>query len=332
MNICGIDVDSKELKLVVRKQGKNGSLQTFSNNALEHVKLIKMLLRNNVQRVCLEATGVYHFDLAVALSEVAGLELMVLNPKVARRFAEALSERQKTDKVDAQVLAQYAERMPFVPWQPPSKPVLALRAISRRLHALVAQRTQAKNQLHAAKATKHTPAIVADDIALTVEQLQQQIDRLQAAAMALIGEDEQLSNVFALITSIKGFAEVSTVQIMGELMVLPQDMNARQWVAMAGLDPRHHQSGTTQKPTRISKAGNRHLRQALYMPALCASRHEPHVAGFKNHLVNRRGLKKIQAVVAVMRKLLHAIHGMLRTQTAFDGARFRELSAAGSDK
>jgi transposase len=331
MNTCGIDVDSKELKVVLRKRGKCGSLQTFKNDVREHHKLIKMLISNNVQRVCLEATGVYHLDLAVALSSVKQLELMVLNPRVSRRFAEALSERHKTDKVDAQVLAQFAERMPFVPWQPPSEAVLALRAIARRLHALSAQRTQAKNQLHAAKATQHTPAIVANDIELTISQLQSQIDNLQAAAMALIAEDVVLSESFELITSIKGFAQTSTIQLLGELLVLPEDMSARQWVAMAGLDPRHHQSGTLEKKARISKAGNRYLRQALYMPALCASTHEPHIAYFKSHLVENRGLKKIQAVVAVMRKLLHAIHGMLRTGTAFDGARFRALPSTTTD-
>jgi transposase len=325
MNICGIDVDSRELKVVVRKKGKNGKPQTFRNEALDHQRLVTLLSNNRVKRVCLEATGVYHLDLAVALNAVPGLEVMVLNPKVSRRFAEALSERQKTDKVDAQVLAQFAERMPFVPWKQPSEEALSLRTIARRIHALTGQRTQAKNQLHAARATRHTPGIVIEDIELTIHQLQSQIEHLHHAAMGLIAKKKLLSETLVLLTSIKGIAETSAIQLMGELMVLPEDMRARQWVAMAGLDPRHHQSGTSEKKARISKAGNRYLRQALFMPALSASRYEPHVACFKNHLVINRGLKKIQAVVAVMRKLLHAIHGMLKTRTPFDGSRFRAL-------
>lgn len=325
MNICGIDVDSRELKVVVCKNGNNGKLQTFNNDALGHQKLTNTLRNSHVKRVCIEATGAYHIDLAVALSETPGVEVMVLNPRVARRFAEALSERQKTDKVDAQVLAQFAERMPFVAWEKPRDELLSLKAIARRLSALTSQRTKAKNQLHAAKASQRTPAIVIEDLDLSISQLETQIGRLHQAALDLIAEDEELSEVLALLTSIKGVAEVSAVQIMGELLVLPEDMSAKQWVAMAGLDPRHRQSGASEKKTCISKAGNSYLRRALFMPALSASQHEPHVAAFKGHLVENRGLKKIQAVVAVMRKLLHAIHGMLRTRTPFDGSRFRAL-------
>lgn len=325
MDTCGIDVDSRELKVVVRKKGKNGKVQTFKNNALEHQKLANMLRNSHVGRVCIEATGVYHIDLAVVLSETPGLEVMVLNPRVARRFAQALSERQKTDKVDAQVLAEFAERMPFVAWEKPRDELLSLRVIARRLSALTSQRTQAKNQRHAAKASQRTPAIVIEDIELSIRQLETQIRRLHQAALNLMADDEQLSQTLALLTSIKGVAETSAVQIMGELLVLPEDMSAKQWVAMAGLDPRHHQSGASEKKACISKAGNGYLRRALYMPALSASQHEPHVAAFKNQLVENRGLKRIQAVVAVMRKLLHAIHGMLRTRTPFDGSRFRAL-------
>jgi transposase len=326
MNVCGIDVDSRELKVIVRRQGKPGKLQVFKNTPSGHQQLLKLLGQSQVERVCLEATGVYHLDLSLALSDEPGLRLMVLNPKVARRFAEALSERQKTDKVDALVLAEYAERMPFVPWQPPRGEVLALRALARRLLALVEQRTQAKNHLHAAKASAHTPTIVVEDITLTIEQLTVQIQTLHQAALALIAQHEHLAHTLALLTSIKGVAQVSAIKLMGELLVLPESMTAKQWVAMAGLDPRHHQSGSSEKKAHISKAGNAYLRKALFMPALSASHHEPHVAAFKSQLVDGRGLKKIQAVVAVMRKLLHAIHGMLKTGTPFDGTRFRALS------
>lgn len=327
MNVCGLDVDSRELKEgVVRAQGKNGGVQSFANEAPGHQRLITMLRTRGVKRVCLEATGVYHLDVAVELS-AAGVEVRVLNPKVARRFAEALRERQKTDQVDAQVLAEFAERMPFTPWQPPRAEVLALRAIARRLAALTGQRTQAKNHLHAAQASRRTPAVVLEDIALSIRQVTGQMERLQQAARDLIAQDEALREVLALLPSVKGIAETSAVRLMGELLVLPEDMTARQWVALAGLDPRHHQSGASAKRPRLSKAGNRYLRHALYMPALSASRHEPHVAAFRNQLVER-GLKKSQAVVAVMRKLLHALHGMLRTRTPFEGARFRALPEA----
>ena len=96
----------------------------------------------------------------------------------------------------------------------------------------------------------------------------------------------------------------------------------RQWVAHCGLDPREYQSGTSvQRPTRISKVGNVHLRRALFMPALVASRTEPRVKAFYEKL-RAKGKRPLQALVAIMRKLLHAIYGMLKTDTDFDGERF----------
>ena len=103
--------------------------------------------------------------------------------------------------------------------------------------------------------------------------------------------------------------------------MLPPDLDVRQWVAYAGLDPRQHTSGSSvEKKPRISKAGNKHLRRALYMPALVAVRHQPHLRAFYEHLV-ARGKTKLQALVATMRKLLHAIFGMFKHNQVFEGSK-----------
>jgi transposase len=99
-------------------------------------------------------------------------------------------------------------------------------------------------------------------------------------------------------------------------------MRANQWVAHAGLDPRPHESGTSiSKPRRISKAGNKYIRAALFMPALVALKLDPHIKAFYEKLVGA-GKKPIQAVVAVMRKLLHAIWGMFNHDQEFIGEKF----------
>jgi len=92
---------------------------------------------------------------------------------------------------------------------------------------------------------------------------------------------------------------------------------------MADLDPRQHPSGSSvSKKPHLSKAGNRYLWIALYMPALSAARHDSNVRAFYRHLTDTRGFKELQAVCAVMRKLLLAIHAMLRTNSPFDSRRF----------
>ena len=108
--------------------------------------------------------------------------------------------------------------------------------------------------------------------------------------------------------------------------LLSPDRDVRQWVAAAGLDPREHSSGTSvHQKTGISKAGNRHLRRALYMPALVAVQHDPHLRAFYQHLLEK-GKEKLQALVAVMRKLLHAIFGMWKHQQPYDGAKLYQLA------
>ena len=323
--VAGIDVAAKTLALAIRTGEQTGKVRELENTPSGHQAVIKALTNAGVQRVCLEATGIYHLDLALAL-DAAGVALMVVNPTAAKRFAQALMTRSKSDAVDAGVLAQFAQSMPFQPWQRPATPVLEVRACARRLAALTKARTQAKNQLHAASQTTSTPEIVLADLRLTITQCDEHIEQLRAGACALIEADAALHEVFTLLNTVKGIAAASAIQIMGEILVLPADMQAKQWVAQAGLDPRHATSGTSvnQKP-HLSKAGNRYLRLALYMPALSAARHEKHVNGYYRHLIKDRGLKPIQAVCAVMRKLLHAIHAMIKTRQPFDGRRFYAL-------
>jgi transposase len=242
--VAGIDVAYKTLALVMREGEKAGKAREFANTASGHQALIKALKSAGVQRVCLEATGAYHLDLALALDD-AGVALMVVNPKAAKHFAEALMTRTKSDAVDAGMLAQFAQNMPFEPWQRPDAQALGLRACARRLAALVKARTQAKNQLHAASQTTTTPEIVLTDLRLTISQCEEQITQLRSGACALIEADAPLVEVFTLLTSVKGIAAASAIQIMGEILVLPADMQAKQWVAQAGLDPRHATSGTS---------------------------------------------------------------------------------------
>jgi len=326
MITCGIDVSAKDLTVVIRNQDKNGNPMTFKNDAIGHKLLLNTLKKKKVSRACLEATGVYHLDVSVLLYDAQCLEFMVINPKVSKQYSDVMMNRSKTDNVDAALLAEYAQRMPFASWTRPGNAQLAVRACARRLAALTKQRTQAKNQLHALQATITTPGFILADMELSIRQLEQQIQALRDKALELIHENNEMTQVLELLISVKGIAEASAIQLMGELLVLPDDMTARQWVAMAGLDPRHHQSGSSvNKKTRISKVGNRYLRQALYMPALSAAHTDHHVQGYYQHLIEDQGLKKLQAVCAVMRKLLHAIHAMLKTQKPFDNTRFYDM-------
>jgi transposase len=135
VHFAGIDVGAEELVLVIRKNGKPFDPQKFINTPADRTRLVKKLVKLPGVMVCLEATGIYHFDLAIALHD-AGVLLMVVNPKASHNFAKVLLKNSKTDAVDAGTLAEYAERMDFVAWARPSNEKLALRSFARRTCAL----------------------------------------------------------------------------------------------------------------------------------------------------------------------------------------------------
>jgi transposase len=321
--LCGIDVGSRQL--VVAIDPGTGAIWggTFSNDAAGHRNLIRRLTRTGTAaRVCVEATGIYHLDLCLALAQAKRIEVMVANPRATKDFARAQLQRSKTDRTDAHSLLEFVRRMDFEAWEPPRASILALRAFSRRIQALLVTRAQEKNRLHADESVEATPRAIRESIDRHIDAINGEIESLTQSALAEVRVDEDLARRFAHLISVKGIAEASAITLLAELSVLPVDMSARQWVAHAGLDPKHNESGTSvQGAVRISKIGNRHLRAALFLPAMVASRHEPRVRAFYEKLL-ARGKKPMQALVAVMRKLLHAVHGMFQYDSDFDGTRF----------
>ena len=321
---AGIEVSSEELLVELCRDGKALKLRRFPNTISGHSKICQFLAmkKDRVVRVVMESTGVYGLDLAIELYYKPGIEVMVANPRAVRRYAEATMKRSKNDEIDVHVLLEFARTMPFRPYTAPSERALGLRTIARRICAINKQVTRERNRLHAAGRTRTTPEAVVVDLQATLSHYDQSIESLTDEAMRLIQMDPRLAHEFSLMISVKGIAKASAIQILSELAVLPDDLDPRQLTALAGLDPVQHKSGkSVDKPARISKQGNKYLRSALYMPALVAIRYEPNVKAFYQHLI-AEGKKKMQAVIAVMRKLLHAIWGMFKNDQTFDGSKF----------
>ena len=319
---CGIDVSKDKLAVAVRREGVAGYERAdFDNSAAGHRKLIGWLLkRDGGVRVSLEATGIYSLDVALALDGTSGIEVAVLNPKTMNRFAQTL-RRSKTDQADAEALAEYSLRMPFAAWRRPSPAALELRALGRHLAPLTQDHTRVNNRLKAAQSSAATPGCVRQDLKRALDGIQKRIARLRKQAVAMIRQDEELKRKFELLVAIPGIAETSAVQLLSELAGLDPEMTARQWTALSGLDPAHRQSGSSVRlPSRISRHGNSYLRKALYMPALVGVRCDPHFKAFYHELKNRRKAP-LQALMAVARKLLHAIFGIFKTGTPYNGAK-----------
>jgi transposase len=315
--MVGIDIAAK--KVVVAGE-QAGLRPEYENGAEGHRQLVSALRRRERPvRVVMEATGIYFLDLACELA-AAGIEVMVINPRAAHHFAEAALQRRKDDPVDAAMLREYGQRMPFKAWTPPAENRFAFRALAREARAQGKAITSAKNRLHAMGATALVPAALKRALKRQIAEMEALVDELVAAAVKLAETDPELKRKFKRTDSAPGFAAKGTVMVMGELIVLPA-MSGKQWVAQAGIDVREERSGTSvRRQPRISKRGNKRLREALFFPALTASRCCPEAAAFVERLV-ARGKTPLQAQVALMRKLLLAIHAMWHNDEDFDAAK-----------
>ncbi len=313
----GIDVAAKTFDVVVRIDGKASKVEQFSQTPDGHAAAVRKLQKLAPELIVMEATGIYYLDLAVALAK-ANLPVSVINPKSFHHFAALKLNGNKTDAVDAALLAEFAQCMSPRLWRAPPDELLGLRDIGRQLNRLTASRTQAKNRLHALTAKSTTLPMLIEDEQEGIEQLESRMKRLTKAALALIAGNAMLAAHFEHIIAAKGIGETSAIAILAELCVLPPTMKAPQISRYAGLDVRQTQSGSSiNKPARLSKAGNVYLRAALYMPAMSAARHDVRAKAFYEALTGR-GKKKMQAQCAVMRKYLTGIWACMQAQTAFD--------------
>lgn len=315
---AGIDVGARELVVAILRDGQPESPCTLPNTPPGHRQLLKLLTRRGAHaRVCLEATGVYSLRLALTLQRAERVEVMVVNPRASKDFQRARLTRAKTDAVDALGILEFLQRMEFVPWTPPAEAVLALQQLGRRLVQLRGELTREQARLHAITFTPDRDGLIAADLAANLRHLQKRIQALQQSAADLAAREPDLAVQVERLCSVPGIGKVSALRLLGELLVLPRDLKAKQWVAHAGLDPRPRQSGTQDAPRHISRTGNRHLRLALFMPALVAIQRSPQIQATYQALL-ARGKKKKVALIAIMRRLLHAIWGMLHHQQDFN--------------
>lgn len=330
---AGIDV-SKD-KLDVSWLGLDGAVHAFevANDAGGHIDLVSRFQSPRVSevRVVFEATGPYSTALGRFLcGQPSRIKAMMLQPAAARQFARATGRRAKTDRVDADLLRQYAERMEFVPTALPSERTAGTRAVARHMAALIDRGAALKNERHAAVAAGTTHPAVLRVIDRELDHLTMLVDELEATIMEELRADPKVNHAIDRLVEIQGIKQRSVSRLVPELIALPQHLSPREVVAYAGLDPKPRQSGTSvgrHGSWAISKQGNARIRRSLYLAALTAIRHFPPARAVYEHLRARGKLKKV-AIVAVMRKMLTAIWCMISRDQPFDTAKFTGLPLA----
>ena len=312
--IVGIDIAKGNFHAVLLTADAEHH-RSFPNNAKGFAQLHAWLRNRKVAQVhaCMESTGAYGEALAVELHE-HGHVVSIVNPARIKGFAQSELARNKTDALDAGVIARFCKALTPPPWTPPRPEIRALQALTRRLTSLTAARQQECNRAG-------VPGVVdsvADSIAAHIAHLDAQIRALEEQIRTHIDQHPTLRDRRDLLESIPGLGDKTAARILGELPDVSHFASAKQLSAYIGLSPRHVQSGASVRwRPRLSKRGNTHLRKALYFPAIVAIMHNPVLRRFAERL-RAAGKSKMLIIGAVMRKLVHIAYGVLKRHTPFD--------------
>lgn len=302
----GIDVAKDSLVVGVLPRGHS---ETVANESKSLKKLVAKLKKLQPARIALEATGGLEQPLVNALRK-AGLAMLVANPQRVRQFARSMGAGAKTDRLDALLLARYASVAPERPVYLRSESEQELRALSTRRRQLVEQMAEEKTRLQ-----QTGSATVAQSLGRHIRMLEKEIKKLDEQIKAQAGQDPAVQDRLRRLCTVKGIGPVLAVTLVTELPELGMGRSA-DIVSLAGLAPVADDSGQRHGPRHI-RGGRRPVRTALYMAALSLFRYDNCLRAFYRRLVDRGKLNRV-AQVAVMRKLLLALHAMLRDQRDWD--------------
>jgi transposase len=313
--ILGLDVAKASVQAQLQSDSGSKVRFAFANNPTGFKKLARVLEQHPqaMLHAALEATGPYSQALALWLYD-QGYRVSLLNPRRVKDYARSAGLRNKTDALDAGVIADFvrAHRDRLAAWQPPVDEVRQLKELVRRRHQLEGMLLAEKNRLEAAADP------VRRSIQRLIEVLRTEKTNLEQSIARLIRSHPELRRNHHLLCTIKGIGSITAAVLLAEMVGPDQVQRARQAAARAGLSPRREQSGSSVRRNKgIGKEGSRYLRKALYMPALVAIKHNAPLRHFAGKL-QAAGKPKMAIVCAVMRKLLHISFGVLKHQQPFN--------------
>lgn len=303
----GIDVAKNKLDVCILSTGECFQVD---NTSTGHQLLIKRLSPQANSLVVIKATGGYEQSVVQALQQAA-FTLAVVNPRQVRDFAKALGHLAKTDKLDAYVLARFAQAIKPQASAPVSQSRHELQQKQQRRKQLVDMLTLEKNRL--VQATGRVKEHIKDSINF----LEKQLKALEKELFTSIAADKELSAKESLLCSVKGVGKITALTLITQLPELGH-LNQRQIAALAGVAPFNRDSGQW-RGQRTIWGGRSTVRTALYMSALVATQFNPVIKKYYERLC-AAGKKKKVALVACMRKLLVILNAMVKNNTLWKEA------------
>ncbi len=301
--VVGIDVAKKTLDCFIDSPAQRLSL---SNDERGQADLVRHLVPLNVRLICIEATGRYHRRLAAELLD-AGLPVTLVNPARARDFARAGGKLEKTDRIDAAMLAGFARSCPHRILQMPRPNQAELDDLVSRRRALVQMRVAETNRL-----ADDLPKLARNQGRKLLRLIEQQIEDLDRAIARLIDSDDDWKNKSQIIDSVPGIGAGTAHQLIADLPELGT-LSRTEIAKLAGVAPLNHDSGQMRGKRSIG-GGRSAVRTVLYMGAFNAIQHNHRFADYAKHLLAKGKQYKV-VVTACMRKLLVILNQMIKTNS-----------------
>jgi transposase len=320
MFYLGIDVSKASLDCCLLYQGIDGKKKNkrVANSAKGFAELAQWVAQQDgtpaQTHIAMEATGCYHEEAAFALHE-AGFLISIVNPAQARYFAKSRAVHTKTDKVDSEMLAYFVGVNKPTLWQPPTEESLFFKALLARYQALADDLQREKNRLEKALATT-TPARVIASINACIAFVETEMKHLKKEKDDHIDRHPHLKQDKGLLESIPAVGDKTSDALLC-ILHTHQFESAEKLASYLGVVPVEKQSGSSiVGKARLSKAGPAQVRAKLYMAAIVATQHNPHVKALYARLL-LKGKSKMAAIGAAMRKLVHLCYGVWKNQTPY---------------
>ena len=295
----GVDISKDALDAY---RHPDGDRHRVAHTAAGHKELVAWI-GNRTTRVVFEPTGPYHSAFERALAK-AGQPAVKVNPRQARRFAEATGKLAKTDRLDAALLARMGALLELEARPLHDETIAALKQLLIAREALIKDRTATKNREKALSL-----AVLKRHNAERLKQIERQLATIEAEIGCRIKADTALSRRFDILVSIPGIARLTAFALLIEMPELGT-LQPGQAASLAGLAPIARQSGRWTGHAYI-RGGRANVRQALYMPALVATRFNADLKAKYDQFIAAGKPAKL-AITAIMRKLLVLANALLK--------------------
>jgi len=295
----GVDVGKQFLDVCIHEKAVHWQEE---NTAQGIKRLLKRLAHYQVERLVLEATGRYEFNLAQAAYE-RGIAVCIVKPLSVRRYAGAIDQLAKTDKIDAALIAQFAVVVKPRITPQKSKNLIAIKDLIARRRQLMGLRTQELNRINImGKAFEVSCRRI-------VRTLDAEVIRMEKKLAAHVKDQAEWTEKHTLLKTAPGVGDTLIYTLLADLPELGS-LNNKEVAALVGVAPINRDSGKLRGKRRI-RGGRASIRTVLYMATLSATQCNPVIKDFYKKLVDQGKHKKV-AIIACMRKFITMLNAMVR--------------------